>query len=292
MYVEYRAMYDALRNEDWEKVVEKSTEGDKVQPKRKPDALRKLAAARAHWELGQLTAAERNADRAIAASKKNGDWRRGQIRALAVSLGANSAIKRGDSETALRFFAFAMRADPDTPLFKTPYKGIKASQKAIADADIKLDRGESRQAMDSADSAAATLRGLGAEEDGAMFADIDARRCRAHAQMRAFELALGACERQGFFFQFFCRLCTRLNSALPLTLPSRRSSNVCAFTFPEVPRTAACASTDTSTVSTMKELCPVSALNVCCAREEMHASMRSLARGLPSLSDVPWCRRM
>lgn len=61
-----------------------------------------------------------------------------------MSLGAASAVKRGDAETALRFFAFAMRADPDTPLFTIPYKGIKASQKAIADADIKLDRGKGR----------------------------------------------------------------------------------------------------------------------------------------------------
>ena len=112
-----------------------------------------------------------------------------------MSLGSAAAIKRGDSETALRFFAFAMRADPDTPLFKVAYKGVKTSQKAIADADVKLDRGESRQAMSSADSAAATLRGLGADEAGAMFAEIDSRRCRAHAQMRAFEHALGACER-------------------------------------------------------------------------------------------------
>jgi tetratricopeptide (TPR) repeat protein len=142
-----------------------------------------------------ISAAERGADRAIAAGKKNGDWRRGQVRALAVSLGAASAIKRGDSETALRFFAFAMRADPDTPLFKYPYKGIKSIQKALADADIKLDRGESRLAMDAADNAAATLRGLGADDAaGAMFAEIDSRRCRAHSQMRAFEHALGSCE--------------------------------------------------------------------------------------------------
>jgi hypothetical protein len=39
-----------------------------------------------------------------------------------VALGAAAAIKRGDAETALRFFAYAMRADPDTPLFKIPYK--------------------------------------------------------------------------------------------------------------------------------------------------------------------------
>lgn len=56
MYVHYRAMYGAVEDEDWEKVVEHATEGDKVVPKRKPDALRKLAVARAHWALGQLTA--------------------------------------------------------------------------------------------------------------------------------------------------------------------------------------------------------------------------------------------
>ena len=196
MYVRYRSMYAALDEEDWEKVIEHATEGDKIVPKRKPDALRKLAVARAHWHLGQLTAAERNADRAIAASKKNGDWRRGQIRAVAVSLGASSAIRRGDAETALRFMAFAMRADPDTPLFKKSYKGIKSSQKMLADADIKLDRGESRLAMDASDNAAATIRGLGAADGvGPLFAEIDARRCRAHAQMRAFDHALGACER-------------------------------------------------------------------------------------------------
>jgi len=118
----YRKMQSAVESENWETVIHHSTEGDKVLPKRKPDALRKLVAARAHWELGQLAATERMADRAIAAGRKNGDWRRGQVRALAVALGAAAAIKRGDAETALRFFAFAMRADPDTPLFKIPYK--------------------------------------------------------------------------------------------------------------------------------------------------------------------------
>jgi hypothetical protein len=54
MFVHYRAMYGAVEEQDWEQVVELSTEGDKVVPKRKPDALRKLAVARAHWALGQL----------------------------------------------------------------------------------------------------------------------------------------------------------------------------------------------------------------------------------------------
>jgi len=44
------------------------------------------------------------------------------------------------------------------------YKGIKESEKAIKDADLKLERGESRQALDSADRAAATLRGIGGDQ--------------------------------------------------------------------------------------------------------------------------------
>ena len=55
--------------------------------------------------------------------------RGGLAQGEALSQGASSAIRRGDPESALRFFASAMRADPDTPLFKIPYKGIKESQK-------------------------------------------------------------------------------------------------------------------------------------------------------------------
>ena len=199
VHASYRAMYAAQEDEDWEGVVRHAGDAERAasEAKWKPDALRKLALARAHFKLGQYAAAERNADRAIAAGRTSGDWRRGQTRALAVSLGAASAIRRGDADAALRVIAVAMRADPETPLFKRTYKGIKAAHKLMADADMKLDRGESRLAMDVAEDAAAALRGIGGREEdgGAMFAEVDARRCRAHAQMRAFEAALGACAR-------------------------------------------------------------------------------------------------
>ena len=51
---------------------------------------------------------------------------------------------------------------------------------------------ESNSLPYSSDRAAATLRGIGGDESGPMFADIDSRRCRAHAQMRNFESALEA----------------------------------------------------------------------------------------------------
>ena len=88
-----------------------------------------------------------------------------------------------------------MRADPDNTLFKNTYKLIKDSGKLVTDAGNKLDRGESRLALESADKASANLRAVGADEKSAMFAEVDARRCVAHAQMRAFESALEHCAR-------------------------------------------------------------------------------------------------
>uniref|UniRef100_A0A7S0KBY9 J domain-containing protein n=1 Tax=Micromonas pusilla TaxID=38833 RepID=A0A7S0KBY9_MICPS len=193
----YASMRAAVEAEDWETVVEEGRRGDAAVAglKKPPDARRKLAAARAHSELGNWRECERAANAAVAASVTRGDWRRGQVRALAVSYGARCAIARGDGDAALRSFAVAMRADPDNALFKNAYKLIKDAGKLVADAGVKLDRGESRLALESADKASANLRAVGADEKSAMFAEIDARRCVAHAQMRAFESALEHCAR-------------------------------------------------------------------------------------------------
>ena len=143
------ALHAAVEAKDWDRVIEVSASADTSgDPAPEADVpLRKLAVARAYWHKHEFRQAERYANAAVATGKKNGDWRRGQVRAIAVATGAYSSIKRGDAEGALKFFAAAKRADPDTPLFKEPYKAIKAAEKLLKDADLKLDRGESRQAM-------------------------------------------------------------------------------------------------------------------------------------------------
>ena len=193
----YASMRAAVEAEDWETVVSAAATGDAALgvAGRKPDARRKLAAARARFELGNWRECERAANAAVAASVTRGDWRRGQVRALAVSYGARCAIARGDGDAAVRYLAVAMRADPDNTLFKNTYKLIKDAGKLVTDAGNKLDRGESRLALESADKASANLRAVGADEKSAMFAEVDARRCVAHAQMRAFESALEHCAR-------------------------------------------------------------------------------------------------
>ena len=215
------ALHAAVEAKDWDRVLEvsRSIERDasvRASSVPEPDslvALRRLALARAHWHRREWRSAELAANACVSSGRTAGDWRRGQVRAVAVATGAYSAVRRGDSEGALKFLAAAKRADPDTPLFKKPYALIKEAEKLLKDADLKLDRGESRQAMESADEAVAKLRGLGGDDPCAsgpngcsgvaaisrathgMFSGADARRCRAHAQMRAFDSALEACER-------------------------------------------------------------------------------------------------
>ena len=215
------ALHAAVEAKDWDRVLEvsRSIERDasvRASSVPEPDslvALRRLALARAHWHRREWRSAELAANACVSSGRTAGDWRRGQVRAVAVATGAYSAVRRGDSEGALKFLAAAKRADPDTPLFKKPYALIKDAEKLLKDADLKLDRGESRQAMESADEAVAKLRGLGGDDPCAsgpngcsgvaaisrathgMFSGADARRCRAHAQMRAFDSALEACER-------------------------------------------------------------------------------------------------
>lgn len=202
------ALHVAVEAKDWDRVIEVAASADRagVSVPEQDVPLRKLAVARAHWHRNEWRLAERAANAAVASGARNGDWRRGQVRAVAVATGADASVKRGDAEGALKFFAAAKRADPDTPLFSEPYKAIKASEKLMKDADLKLDRGESRQAMESADEAVAKLRGLGGFDlpqsgvgsvttNHGMFSGADARRCRAHAQARSFEHALEACDR-------------------------------------------------------------------------------------------------
>ena len=202
------ALHAAVEAKDWDRVIEVAASADRagVSVPEQDVPLRKLAVARAHWHRNEWRLAERAANAAVASGARNGDWRRGQVRAVAVATGADASVKRGDAEAALKFFAAAKRADPDTPLFSEPYKAIKASEKLLKDADLKLDRGESRQAMESADEAVAKLRGLGGFDlpqsgvgsvttNHGMFSGADARRCRAHAQARSFEHALEACDR-------------------------------------------------------------------------------------------------
>ena len=228
-------------------------------------AIVHLAASRASFALGRWRDAERHASACVHAGRTNGDWRRGQTRAVALALGASAALERGDADAFLKFAAVAKRRDPDTPLLKAPYAAIKSAERLLKEADNKLDRGESRDAMDAAEDAAAALRSLGAgiaarlflnvgddegtpeaserpaaagnddeadeldadatlddasewdadavaallvgassdaasaardaekEAPGAMFAGVDARRCRALAQTKAIEAALVAC---------------------------------------------------------------------------------------------------
>jgi hypothetical protein len=202
------ALHAAVEAKDWDRVIEVAASADRagVSVPEQDVPLRKLAVARAHWHRNEWRLAERAANAAVTSGARNGDWRRGQVRAVAVATGADASVKRGDAEGALKFFAAAKRADPDTPLFSEPYKAIKASEKLLKDADLKLDRGESRQAMESADEAVAKLRGLGGFDlpqsgvgsvttNHGMFSGADARRCRAHAQARSFEHALEACDR-------------------------------------------------------------------------------------------------
>ena len=207
------ALRAAVAARDWDRVVEvsRSVERDPRLDGEVPDsdvALRRLALARAHWHRREWRSAERAANACVAAGRTAGNWRRGQTRAAAAATGGFSALRRGDAEGAMKFFAAAKRADPDTPLFRRPYGLIKEAEKLLKDADLRLERGESRQAMESADEAVAKLRGLGGEDftdvtsgtapnhaSHGMFSGADARRCRAHAQMRAFEHALEACER-------------------------------------------------------------------------------------------------
>ena len=202
------ALHAAVEAKDWDRVIEVAASADRagVSVPEQDVPLRKLAVARAHWHRNEWRLAERAANAAVTSGARNGDWRRGQVRAVAVATGADASVKRGDAEAALKFFAAAKRADPDTPLFSEPYKAIKASEKLLKDADLKLDRGESRQAMESADEAVAKLRGLGGFDlpqsgvgsvttNHGMFSGADARRCRAHAQARSFEHALEACDR-------------------------------------------------------------------------------------------------
>ena len=166
------ALHAAVEAKDWDRVLEvsRSIERDasvRASSVPEPDslvALRRLALARAHWHRREWRSAELAANACVSAGRTAGDWRRGQTRAVAVATGAYSAVRRGDSEGALKFLAAAKRADPDTPLFKKPYALIKDAEKLLKDADLKLDRGESRQAMESADEAVAKLRGLGGDD--------------------------------------------------------------------------------------------------------------------------------
>ena len=152
------------------------------------DQTRKLAGARAAWSLGRWRDVERYASAAVSAGRAAGDWRRGQARAVAVGLGAAASVRRGDADAALKFYAAAKRADPDTPLFKTPYRLIKDAEKLMKEADLRLDRGESRAALESADEAYASLRAVGRV---AKFGDVRAdgrasmSRARADARVRA-----------------------------------------------------------------------------------------------------------
>ena len=204
------ALRAAVAARDWDRVVEvsRSVERDPKLDGEVPEsdvALRRLALARAHWHRREWRSAERAANACVSAGRTAGDWRRGQTRAVAVATGGFSAIRRGDAEGAMKFFAAAKRADPDTPLFRAPYGAIRDAERLLKDADLRLERGESRQAVTSADEAVAKLRGLGGDDFSAsgtpshlshgMFSGAEARRCRAHAQMRAFEDALEACAR-------------------------------------------------------------------------------------------------
>ena len=63
----------------------------------------------------------------------------------------------GDVETALRFVALPVRADPDGAMFKGAYEALRGVQKELRDADAKLDRGESRLALDAVERAVRSL---------------------------------------------------------------------------------------------------------------------------------------
>ena len=148
------------------------------------DQTRKLAGARAAWSLGRWRDVERYASAAVSAGRAAGDWRRGQARAVAVGLGAAASVRRGDADAALKFYAAAKRADPDTPPVQDAVSAHQRRGEVDERGGSSVRPRESRAALESADEAYASLRGLGASPNSAMFAPTDARRCRARAQMR------------------------------------------------------------------------------------------------------------
>ena len=90
-----------------------------------------------------------------------------------------SAIKLGDFERALKFYAVWVHNDPDFSLCKEIYKNLNSIKKSMKIVDEKLNDKHPRPALEAMDAMEIAAKSLGFHGVKSFENDMNVRKCRA-----------------------------------------------------------------------------------------------------------------
>ena len=172
----------------------------KIDRKRPVTALQKLFAAKCKLKLKKFDESATDAFSILSRIKTTGDWKATDIKYLTVYIGGMSAIKLGDFERALKFYAICVRNDPDFGLCKDIYKNLNSIKKSMKTVDDKLNDKHPRPALEALDAVEVAAKSLGFHGVKSFENDMNVRKCRAAVFKRQLNDAYDYCQSASDYF--------------------------------------------------------------------------------------------
>ena len=172
----------------------------KIDRKRPVTALQKLFAAKCKLRLKKFDESATDAFSILSRIKTTGDWKATDIKYLTVYIGGMSAMKLGDSERALKFYAVCVRNDPDFSLCKDIYKNLNSIKKSMKIVDDKLNDKHPRPALEAMDAVEIAAKSLGFHGVKSFENDMNVRKCRAAVFKRQLNDAYDYCQNASDYF--------------------------------------------------------------------------------------------
>jgi tetratricopeptide (TPR) repeat protein len=152
-----------------------------------------LIEARSHEVLQNFNSALSAAGNLIQKHASHDAWSSDSPRMLAVTLGANAAMQLGLSDKALKFYQSVLKFDPDQPVARKQYRGLKKVIKALDNAEDQIQKGYNKAANGHIDDCLSALKGL--DVDSPLFrSKIQLKLCTILSNMAKHEEALAQCD--------------------------------------------------------------------------------------------------
>ena len=190
----------AMKTDQCKNALQFSQTMNKLDRKRPVTALQKLFTAKCKLKLKKFDESATDAFSILSRIKTTGDWKAADVKYLAVYIGGMSAIKLGDFERALKFYAVCVRNDPDFSLCKEIYKNLNSIKKSMKIVDEKLNDKHPRPALEAMDAVEIAAKSLGFHGVKSFENDMNVRKCRAAVFKRQLNDAYDYCQIASDYF--------------------------------------------------------------------------------------------
>jgi tetratricopeptide (TPR) repeat protein len=168
--------------------------------KRPSNVLHKLIVAKCKFQTKKYDEAATDAFSILSRIPTTGDWKTTDIKYLTVYVGGSAAMKLGDFERALKFYAVCVRNDPEFKACKNIYKSLNAMKKSMKVCDDKLNDKHPRPALEAIEQVEIAAKSLGLIKIESFVNDLNVRKCRAATFKRQLNDAYDLCQTATDFF--------------------------------------------------------------------------------------------